>query len=418
MPAAALAEDEPFWAAVRTKFRLNPDYINLENGYHCFQPEVVLEQFIGHVRHVNFLGSRYMRTVRVDDKQRVRTQLAALAGCSSAELIITRNTTESLDTVIAGFDWKPGDEAVMANQDYGAMIDQFKLQARRHGMVNRFIDIPLNPASDDDVVQVYAQAITPKTRLLMICHMVNITGHVLPVRAICDMAHARGVQVMVDGAHAFAHLDFKIPDLHCDYYGASLHKWLSVPLGAGILYVKKERIAGLWPLYGDGTPDDDILKLNHTGTHPCHTDLGIEDAIVFHEAIGAARKEARLRNLQRYWSDQVRGQPKFILNTPADPMRSCGIANVGIEGVKPGDLMNVLFERHKIWTVAIDGVGVHGVRVTPQVYITTAELDAFVKALRAIAAQRAATGCPRTSRAATSSHPPLREWEEARNHRR
>ncbi|MHB8838280.1 MAG: aminotransferase class V-fold PLP-dependent enzyme, partial [Gemmatimonadaceae bacterium] len=340
----------------------------------------------GHVRHVNFLGSRYMRTVRVDDKQRVRARLAALAGCSSAELIITRNTTESLDTVIAGFDWKPGDEAVMANQDYGAMIDQFKLQARRHGMVNRFIDIPLNPASDDDVVQVYAQAITPTTRLLMICHMVNITGHVLPVRAICDMAHARGVQVMVDGAHAFAHLDFKIPDLHCDYYGASLHKWLSVPLGAGILYVKKERIAGLWPLYGDGTPDDDILKLNHTGTHPCHTDLGIENAIVFHEAIGAARKEARLRYLQRYWSDQVRGQPKFILNTPADLARSCGIANVGIEGVKPGDLMNVLFERHKIWTVAIDGVGVHGVRVTPQVYTTTAELDALVRALRAIAA--------------------------------
>jgi selenocysteine lyase/cysteine desulfurase len=386
VPPATLAEDEPFWAAVRTKFRLNPDYINLENGYYCFQPEEVLEQFIGHVRQVNYMGSRYMRTVKVEDKLRVRTKLAALAGCSPAELIITRNTTESLDTVIAGFDWKPGDEAVMANQDYGAMLDQFRLQARRYGMVNRFIDIPLNPKSDDEVVQVYANAITPKTRLLMICHMVNITGHVLPVRAICDMAHARGVQVVVDGAHAFAHLEFRIPDLQCDYYGASLHKWLSVPLGAGILYVKKERIAGLWPVYGDPAADDDIQKLNHTGTHPCHTDLGIENAIAFHEAIGSARKEARLRYLQRYWSDQVRGKPRFILNTPADPARSCGIANVGIEGVTPPDLMKLLFEQHKIWTVSINGVGVHGVRVTPQVYTTPAELDAFVKALRVIAA--------------------------------
>jgi selenocysteine lyase/cysteine desulfurase len=209
---------------------------------------------------------------------------------------------------------------------------------------------------------------------------------VLPVRAICDMAHARGVQVMVDGAHAFAHLDFRIPDLHCDYYGASLHKWLSVPLGADILYVKKERIAGLWPVYGDSAPDDDIQKLNHTGTHPCHTDLGIEDAIAFHEAIGSARKEARLRFLQRYWSDQVRGRPRFILNTPTDPSRSCGIANVGIEGISPPDLMKILFERYRIFTVSINGAGVHGVRVTPQVYTTLAELDAFVKALKAIAA--------------------------------
>jgi len=385
-PAAILAEDEPFWAAVRTKFKLAPEYINLENGYYCFQPEEVLEQFIGHVRRVNLMGSRYMRTVKDEDKLRVRTRLAALAGCSPGELIITRNTTESLDTVISGFNWDAGDEAVMANQDYGAMIDQFRLQARRYGMVNRFIDIPMDPRSDDEVVRVYANALTSKTRLLMIPHMVNITGHVLPVRAICDMAHARGVQVMVDGAHAFAHLDFRLPDLHCDYYGASLHKWLSVPLGAGILYVKTERIAGLWPVYGDGSPDGNINKLNHTGTHPVHTDLGIENAIAFHEAIGAARKEARLRYLQRYWSDKVRGTPKIVMNTPADITRSCGIANVGIAGVKPGDLMKILFEQHKIWTVAIDGVGVHGVRVTPQVYTTPAELDAFVKALKTIAA--------------------------------
>lgn len=387
VPAAMLAEDEPFWAAVRTKFKLTSEYINLENGYYCFQPEEVLESFIAHVRRVNLMGSRYMRTVKDEDKLRVRTRLAALAGCSPAELIITRNTTESLDTVIAGLDWKPGDEAVMANQDYGAMIDQFKLQAQRFGMVNRFVDIPMDPRTDDEVVQVYASALTPKTRLLMICHMVNITGHVLPVRAICDMAHARGVAVMVDGAHAFAHLDFRVPDLHCDYYGASLHKWLSTPLGAGILYVRQDRIEKLWPIYGDrGIPAGDIRKLNHTGTHPVHTDLGIENAIAFHESIGGARKEARLRYLQRYWSDKVRGLPGIVMNTPADPARSCAIANVGVQGMKPGDLAKTLLDRYKVWTVAIDGVGVHGVRVTPQVYTSTAELDTFVQALKELAA--------------------------------
>lgn len=386
MPVRALAEDEPFWAGIRSKFKLTPDYINLENGFFCFQPEEVLEAYIGNVRRINLEASHYMRTVKDTDKLRVRTRLAGLAGCAPEELIITRNTTESLDTIINGYDWKTGDEAIMANQDYGAMIDMFKLQARRHGMTNVFVDIPMDPKSDDEVVQTYAKAITPRTRLLMIPHMVNITGHVLPVRKICDMAHARGVDVMVDGAHAFAQIDFRIPDLGCDYYGASLHKWLSTPIGAGILYVKRDKIGKLWPIYGDEGPKlDDIMKLNHTGTHPPHTDLTIENAIVFHEAIGVARKEARLRYLQRYWSDKVRGTPRIVMNTPADPKRSCAIANVGVEGVKPGDLAKTLLDKYKVWTVAIDGAGVHGVRVTPQVYTSTSELDTFVRALKAIA---------------------------------
>jgi selenocysteine lyase/cysteine desulfurase len=385
--AAALAEDEKFWAAIRAKFRLTGDYINLENGFYCFQPEDVLAAFIGHVRAVNLEASHYMRTRKDDDKLRVRTRLATLGGCSPDELIITRNTTESLDTVIAGFDWKAGDEAVMANQDYGAMLDMFRLQARRYGMVNRYVDIPMDPASDDEVVRTYAGALTPKTRLLMIPHMVNITGHLLPVRAICDMAHARGVEVMVDGAHTFAQIEHRIPDLHCDYYGASLHKWLAAPLGAGILYVKQDRIAKLWPVYADeSVPAGDIRKLNHTGTHPAHTDLGIENAIAFHELIGIARKEARLRWLQRYWTGKVRGTPKIVLNTPADPARSCAIANVGVEGIAPGDLAKVLLEKYKVWTVAIDGALVHGVRVTPQVYTSTGELDTFVRALRELSA--------------------------------
>lgn len=385
--AEVLAQDERFWAAIRAKFTLTPDYINLENGYYCFLPDEVLEKFIGHVRTLNVEASHYLRGPRLADKARVAAKLAALAGAKPTEVIITRNTTESLDVIISGRDWKPGDEAIMANQDYGAMLDQFRLMARRKGMVNRYVDVPIDPKSDDEIVQVYANAITPQTKLLMVCHMVNITGHILPVAKIADMAHARGVDVMVDGAHAFAQLDFRIPDLHCDYYGASLHKWLAAPIGAGLLYVREDKIPGVWPTFSEfHIPDGDILKLNHTGTHPCHTDLGIEDAIAFHEMIGVARKEARLRWIQQYWTSRVRGTPKVVLNTPTDPARSCAIANVGIEGMLPGDLAKTLFEKHRIWTVAINNAGVRGVRVTPQLYTSTAELDAFVQAIREIAA--------------------------------
>src|SRR5882672_2116677 len=314
--AAALAEDENFWEGIRQGYRLKPDYINLENGYYCIQPQESLEKFISHVREVNYQGSYYMRTVQYDNKKATAMRLASLLGCSADELIITRNTTESLDMVIAGFPWKEGDEAVMAEQDYGAMLDMFKQVAKRHGVVNKMISIPNHPASDEEMVNLYASAITPKTKLLMVCHMVNITGQILPVRKICDMAHTKGVEVMVDGAHAFAHIKFSMADLNCDYYASSLHKWLTVPLGAGILYVKKQHIPKIWPIFADGGPkEDDIARLNHTGTHPVHTDLAINNAIDFYLKIGIERKEARLRFLQNYWTKQVRKLPHIILNT-------------------------------------------------------------------------------------------------------
>jgi selenocysteine lyase/cysteine desulfurase len=377
-----LAERADFWDTIRARYKLTPAYINLENGYYSMQAEPVLTKFIGHVRDVNVLAARYMRTVQSDNKLKAQQRLAAMAGCGADELIITRNTTESLDTVISGRDWKAGDEAVMSVHDYGAMLDQFTLMSKRYGTKNAIVTVPFDPASDDEVVQVYANAITPRTKLLMVCHQINITGHILPVRKICDMAHARGVEVMVDGAHAFAQLDFRIPDLNCDYYGASLHKWLGTPLGAGILYVRKDRIAPLWPIFGDmGVPADDIRKLNHTGTHPVHTDLGIQDAIDFHESIGIARKEARLRWLQQYWTTKVRGRRNVNLFTPSDPKRTGAIANVGIAGMKPADLATTLFDKYKVWTVAIDSAGVQGVRICPQLFTTTHELDVLVRAI-------------------------------------
>lgn len=377
-----LAEDEKFWEGIRQGFRLKPDYINLESGYYCIQPQETLEHFIDHVREVNYQGSYYMRTVQYAKKKATAERLAALLGCTADELIITRNTTESLDMIIGGFPWKEGDQAVMAEQDYGAMLDMFKQVARRQGVVNKIVSLPNNPSSDEEIVDLYAKAITPKTKLLMVCHMVNITGQILPVRKICDMAHSKGVEVMVDGAHAFAHIKFSINDLNCDYYGSSLHKWLSVPLGAGILYVKKKYIPTIWPIFGDGNPkEDDILRLNHTGTHPVHTDLAINNAIDFYLKIGVERKEARLRFLQNYWTNQVRTLPHVILNTPDDPLRSCAIANVGVKNIQPSELAESLLKRFKIYTVAIDGANVHGCRITPNIFTMPRELDVLIDAL-------------------------------------
>ena len=383
MPVERLAEDEAFWLAIRGKYRLKPDYINLESGYYSMQAQPVLEAFIARVREVNYEASYYLRTKQVPDKAALRDELAAMAGCAPAELCITRNTTESLDTVIAGYDWKAGDEAVMCEQDYGHMLAMFRLQARRHGMVNKIVSLPIDPASDDEIVQLYASVVTPRTRLMMVPHIVNITGQILPVRKIVDMAHARGVDVMIDGAHAFAHFEYKIPDLGCEYYGASLHKWLGSPLGTGILYVRRDKIPTLWPIYGDWrmTEDADIMKLNHTGTHPVHTDLAIGPAIAFHNAIGTRRKEARLRYLQNYWTSKVRGIPNVELYTPTDPARSCAIGNVGIQGMDPLELARRLLENDKIFTVGYDQAGVHGVRVTPHVFTQPRELDRLVAAI-------------------------------------
>lgn len=377
------AQDETFWAQIRSGYRLKPDYINLENGYYCFIPQETLENHIHHIREINYQGSYYMRTVQWDNNKAMRAKLAELAGCDTEEVIITRNTTESLDTIIGGQAWEAGDEAVYALQDYGAMQDMFELQAQRHGVINKTVSLPTHPRSDGEIVELYANAITDKTRLLMVCHMVNITGQILPIRKICDMAHSKGVNVMVDGAHAFGHIYFNMQDLDCDYYGTSLHKWLSVPLGAGMLYVKKGKVPGIWPLFGDmGKKEDDLLRLNHRGTHPVHTDLAVGNAVEYHLRLGPERKEARLRYLQQYWTKQVRDLPHIEVNTPVDPHRSCGIANVGIKDMEPADLAKTLMDKYRIWTVAINRPGVRGCRITPNIYTTPKELDTFVKALK------------------------------------
>ena len=385
LSASEAVAQEDFWAEIRRVYPVPADYINLENGYSSPQPAATYAAFQQHQKLINDGLSFYMRRKAADDRLSVKKALADLAGVTPEEIVITRNTTESLGTVIHGLNFEAGDEAVMCDQDYGSMLQQFRQEARRRGLKCVEIAIPLTPRDDQEMVDTYAKAITPRTKVLLVSHMVNITGHILPVRKIADMAHARGVAVIVDAAHSFAHVQFTLPELDGDYLGASLHKWLCTPLGAGILHIKKDKIRTVWPLLGEtSVPDDDIRKLERLGTQPSWTMLAIADAIRFHNMIGAARKEARLRFLQRYWTDKVRGVPKVYLNTPPGE-RACAIANVGITGMTPKALADLLFDRFKVYTVAIDTVPVKGVRVTPHLYTTTSDLDALVRALGEIA---------------------------------
>lgn len=382
-----LALYEDFWLKVRSDYKLKPDYINLESGYYNIIPTPTLEALHKHINMVNYEGSYYMRTKRVNDKKRMAEKLAAIIKSPTKNVVITRNTTESLDLVIKGMNWKPGDEAVFAIQDYGAMRMMFEQVANRFGVVNKIVSVPNHPKSDEEIVELYANAITPNTKLLMVCHMINISGHILPIKKICQMAHSKGVKVMVDGAHCVGHFEFDIKELECDYYGSSLHKWLAVPLGTGLLYVADEHIDTTWPIFASHTKESgNIAKLNHTGTNPVYHDLSIEDAIDYYNMLGGARKEARLRYLQEYWTKQVRDLPNIILNTPKESYRACGIANVGIEGIIPTDLAKRLMDEYKIFTVGINGKVVRGCRITPNVFTTIDELDKFVAALKEMAA--------------------------------
>ena len=381
-----IATEENFWLQVRKDYSLKPDYINLESGYYNIIPNPTLNHMIDHARMVNYEGSYYMRTVQWDQKNAMAAKLAKVVGTSAKNLIITRNTTESLDMVIKGMNWKKGDEAVYAKQDYGAMKMMFEQVSRRYGTKNIIVSVPNHPTSDEEIVRIYQNAITSRTKLLMVCHMVNITGQILPIKKICQMAHKKGIQVMVDGAHCVGHFQFKIDDLECDYYGSSLHKWLAVPLGTGMLYVRDKHIDNLWPVFAEHQREPgDIARLNHVGTHPVYHDLSIENAIEYYAMLGAERKEARLRYLQEYWSSKVRTHPNIVVNTPKESFRACGIANVGLKNLKPHELAKQLMDRYQIFTVAIDYANVQGCRISPNVFTTTQELDVFVKALQELA---------------------------------
>lgn len=378
--------DNDYWKLIRSQYDLHPDFINLESGYYNIIPKPTLKKQIEHIKRVNLEGSFYMRKSRFKDKSTITSELANFVGCDSKNLVVTRNTTESLDLIISGFPWKSGDEAIYASQDYGAMQDMFEQIGKRHGVVLKKVSVPNHPKNDTELISLYESQITSKTRLIMISHMVNITGQILPVKKICDMAHSHGVEVLVDGAHCVGHFNFKIDSLNCDYYGSSLHKWLATPLGAGLLYVNNKHIPKIWPLIADHEKDPNkIQRLSHTGTHPVSTDLTIIDAIEYLNSIGIKKKESRLRFLKTYWQNALKDESNIVINTPFDPQRSCGIGNVGLKNMKPETLAKRLYKEFGIFTVAIDYANVKGCRITPNIFTSENELDTFINAMKSLA---------------------------------
>jgi selenocysteine lyase/cysteine desulfurase len=324
-----------------------------------------------------------------EGREPLRAKLAHLAGTSPEEIAVNRNATEALNTIIYGLPLKAGDEVVGATYDYGHMIQAYKQRQERDGIVYRQIALDLPSEDIDTIVKTYGQAMTPKTKLVHITQVINSMGQIMPVREIADMAHAHGAEVLVDGAHSFGLIDFKIPDLHCDYFGTSLHKFLSAPIGTGMMWVKRDKIAGLWPLLCASDPHSpNIRKFEDIGTRSFPLEQGIGEAINFHEAIGSRRKQERLFYLKSYWTSRVQGIKGVKLHTSSRPEFSCAIGTVSIEGYTPAELMQALFKQYKIHVVAINMDTMKCLRVTPHVYTALADLDRFVSAIGELAAAK------------------------------
>jgi selenocysteine lyase/cysteine desulfurase len=385
--AAGLAGDEDFWSQVALAFTIDRSIINLNNGGVSPAPAVVQEAMKKHLDFSNQMPPPIaLWKILEPQKETVRERLARHWKVSPEEIAITRNSSESLQICQLGFDLKPGDEIVCTTQDYPRMVTTFKQRARRDGLTFSQFKIPIPCESDEEFLKLYDKAITPKTRLLLISHIINITGQILPVRKIVELARSKngGVPVIVDGAHAMAHFEFSLPDLGCDYYGVSLHKWLAAPHGTGLLYVRRDKINGLWPMQAaEEKVDTDIRKFEEIGTHPAANFLAIAEALTFHQAIGDARKEARLRYLRDGWAKRLLSHPsgRVKLHTSLKPQYSCGIGTVQIEGIDSAKLADWLMEKHKILAVGIKHEEFEGLRVTPNVYTTMEEIERFCEAM-------------------------------------
>lgn len=379
------AGDEDFWFEVGQAFTVDRSLVNLNNGGVSPSPAWVQEAMKRHLDYSNTAPPYSMWKILEPQREAVRERLGREFGCDPEEVALTRNASEGLQICQFGFDLRPGDEVLTTNQDYPRMITTFLQRERREGIVLRRFSIPIPAEDPDEIVSLFERNITPKTKLILMCHMINITGQILPVRAVVEMARSKGIPVIVDGAHALAHFDFKISDLNCDYYATSLHKWLFAPHGTGLLYVRKEKIRELWPLMAATEKmDEDIRKFEEIGTHPAANYLAIAEALSFHQGIGGKRKQARLVYLRDYWAKRLLEHRRVRLHTSLKPGFACGIATVEIEGVEPGALNAWFWEKHRILTTPIVHQEFRGIRVSPSVYTTLQELDRFCDAMERV----------------------------------
>lgn len=386
----AAAGDEDYWSVIQQAYTVDPNIINLNNGGVSPAPRVVQEAVERYNKMSNEGPSYFMWRILDQGREPLRQKLAALAGCDAEEIAVNRNSTESLNTVIYGLDLKAGDEIIGTKQDYPNMINAWKQRAMRDGIVYKQISFDFPIEDDDVIVKAYENAITNKTKIIHVTHIINWVGQIMPVQKIARMAHVRGIEVLCDSAHAFGLLDFKIPDLECDYFGTSLHKFLSAPIGSGMLWIKKEHIEKIWPLLCNDKPNSaDIRKFETLGTRSFPIEQGIGEALNFHNAIGPKRKEERIRYLKNYWATRVKDIPNIKIHTSLKPEYSCAICGVSIDKMTPQELDSALFDKYKIHTVGISWENINCVRITPHVYTTLNDLDTLVKAISQIAASKA-----------------------------
>jgi isopenicillin-N epimerase len=373
------ARDEDYWMDIRNAFTIDRNVINFNNGYCSPAPIPVQDAMKRYLEYSDMGPIQTMVNVLYPQIERVRENLARVAGCSPEEMAITRNSSEANEIVQYGIDLKPGDEVLTTDQDYPRMLMTFRQRERRDGIKLNTISFPVPVTSADDLYNRIERAVTPKTKLILICHITNRTGVIFPVRRICDMAHARGIPVMVDGAHAFSHFPYKLSDLNCDYYGVSLHKWTCAPVGTGFLYVKKDRIPQTWSLMAsDAKQVNDIRKFEEIGTHPAANPNAISEALVFSENIGVPRKAARLRYLRDRWAHRLRENPKVKILHSENPELSCGIGFISFRGVDAGKMYEALYNKYNIVTARVELPGQYdGLRVTPHIYSTLRDVDTF-----------------------------------------
>ena len=380
-----VASDESFWYEVQQAFTVDRSLINLNNGGVCPAPRIVQEAMKRHLDYSNLAPAYTMWQILEPQREGVRQRLAMAFDCDPEEIALTRNASEGLQICQFGFDLKAGDEILTTTQDYPRMITTWKQRERREGIVLKQFSIPVPAEEPDEIVALFEQHITPRTRLILMSHMINITGQILPVRSVVQMARQHNIPVIVDGAHAMAHFDFKLSDLDCDYYATSLHKWLLAPHGTGLLYVRRDKIVDLWPLMAaPETMDDDIRKFEEIGTHPAANYLAISEALTFHQGIGPARKEARLRYLRDYWARRLMQYDRIRLHTSLKPGFSCAIGTVEMLGVEPAALASHLWAKHRIIVTPIHHAEFRGLRITPNVYTTLEELDRFCAAMEQV----------------------------------
>ena len=381
-----LATDEEFWYYVQQSYTVSSSLINLNNGGVAPSPKTVQDAMKKYHDMSNEAPSYYMWRILDQGREPLRSNLARLAGCSAEEIAIQRNASEALEAVIFGLPLKAGDEVVLSKQDYPNMINAWKQREMRDGIKLVWINLELPSENNEFLASRYIQAFSPKTKVVHVTHIINWNGQIMPVRRIADAAHAKGIDVLVDGAHSFAQFEFTIPQLGADYFGSSLHKWLSACIGSGMLYVKKDKIRNVYPLFAAPSPmSDDIRKFENLGTRPFFIEQAIGKAIEFHEMIGSKRKEERLLYLKNYWMERVQGVKNVSLCTSQKPGFGCAIGLVYIEGKKPSELEIYLFDKYKIHTVAIDWENIHGVRITPNVYTSTKNLDVLVEGIKSFA---------------------------------